>query len=133
MPHERHSKNLFLHHQWFQDMNCRNSPFFFFFLTNALSLSRPGHHGLTRRAAIMDSRAPPLAPKVVRATSHITTATTRRGKTCETLHRKTFADRGDLAPAPLSLSALTDSPVPFCCQTSAVSVRKAGIVLERGV
>lgn len=58
----------------------------------------------------MGSIAPPPTPKVIRATSHTTRATARRGKMCETLHKKTSADRGDLAyppspPPPPSLSA----------------------------
>lgn len=96
-----------------------NTDFFFFF--NACPFSRPGHLGLTRRAATMGSIAPPPTPKVIRATSHTTRATARRGKMCETLHKKTSADRGDLAypppphphPHPHPCLQLTDSPVPL--------------------
>lgn len=73
---------------------------------------RPGCLVPTTRAATTRSKALP-APKVIRATSHTTRATTRRGKMCETLHKKTSADRGDLTcppPPPRPCLQLTDCP-----------------------
>lgn len=108
---------------WIPKENLSDTRQIFF---STCSFSRPGCPVLTRRAATTGSRAPPPAPKVIRATSHTTRATARRGKMCETQHRKTSADRGDLALPP---SPRTPTPVlvcnwltvlsHFCCQTPA--------------
>lgn len=75
---------------------------------------RPGCLVPTTRAATTRSRAPP-APKVNRATSHTTRATARRGKMCETPHKKTSADRGDLACPPSPLPSLSPLPPILVC------------------
>lgn len=58
-------------------------------------LCRPEHLDLTRRVATMGSRARPAA-KIIKI-NHITKATARKEKMCETLHKRIFADRAGLA------------------------------------
>lgn len=76
------------------------------------SFSRPGRLGLTRRMSTMGSRAHPPAPKVITATSHTTRATAKREKMCETLHKKTSADRGDPPQFPTSTPPQIPTPIP---------------------
>lgn len=102
----QHQRVTFSHYLWSTRKSCRNSELVF-----AL-YHRPGCLVPTKRAAITGSRAPPQATKVISATSPTTKATARRGKMCESPHRKTSADRGHLTcPSFLSLC---------CCQTPAL-------------
>lgn len=91
----------------------------------ALTHSRAGCLVPTKRAATTGSRARHPVPKVIRATSHITRATARRGKMYETLHKRTSADRGDLTcpphhPNPPSCLQLTDCHVPLLLPDSSL-------------
>lgn len=88
-----------------------------------------------KRVATMGSRAPPPVTRVIRATSHTTRETARRGKMCGTLHKRTFTDRGYSAWPPLPsfihvlvCNWLTDFPVPLLLSDS--SLRRLMEVLK---
>lgn len=82
------------------------------------SYHRPECLVTTIRVVTMGIRAPPPTPKVIQTTSHTTRATARRGKMCETLHKRTSADRGDLACplSPVLVCNWLTVKSHFCCQ-----------------
>lgn len=68
----------------------------------ATKVERPGYLVSTIRVVPTVNRAHLPAPRVIRATGHTTRAIAKKGKMCATLHKKTFADRGELCPVFLS-------------------------------